>query len=432
MAQHSLNDITIITPAYIKTSNYIPWLIECVESTLNTRHIIVDDCSHVKIAHILQKYPHVTYIRLDKRSGPAVCRNVAVANCVTPLIFPLDCDDVLAENALTSFLNYWKHYNVPIYSDLFKFGIVEDKHFILKDISDKLLKGTTGFAAVSVLHSVEQHNEIGGWETLQLYEDGYYNAKLFHCFGGKRISMPLVGWRQHPNQRHRNVTQQASSRKYIIELLKGLDTMCCRKQIQRSLNTAQQPALISAQRNVKERNKSMLKVQYLGGTGRGPHNYRTRVTGTLHRIVYGAIIELSQEDYNAASSIFKILDEADDKVEEESKVVSQKVEQIVSKVPEIKAEDDSIPTVEHNPDTIAQSESEEDLIEYPWPMTLTQYSKFRIPQLKLIVEDMDAEEINQLYILEQRRDVPRTSYIRFLERSVREARKKTKTNKEQQ
>lgn len=418
---YTAKDVTVITPAYIKSSEYVLWLLQCIESVLHQgcNQIIVDDGSVIDVSNVVSRYGgRVKYIKFPERNGPAYCRNHAVSQCNTKLILPVDCDDILKEDALQKMLKVYNETGIPVYSDLYKFGTENVPHYPLKDVTEELLRSVTGLAAVTVLHSVEQHYAIGSWESMDLYEDGFYNAKLFATYCGIRIQEPLLGWRQHDKQRHRNMSMQVKNRIYVLERLKELK-MCCRKPIRSTLATieATKSAVVTAapvRTSVARRNRQgMLKVRYLGGRGRGPHNYRSRVTNTQYRLVHGQIIDIDAQDYNAASSIFEVIE---DEETEQQQVAESKVQTPESKVGVVQDTESkrregigtglSSSGFGDQAEIQTVSEENKDIVEnfsFPWPMTVEEYSKFKYNDIKLMCDVLASDEISTLIVLEGRR-----------------------------
>lgn len=133
--------VTIIMPSY----NSEKFIIESVESVLaqtysNWELIIVDDCSPDDSNKIITKYVdsdcRIKLIKLQKNSGPAVARNMAIEAASGRYIAFLDSDDVWLPNKLETQINFMRENNLAFtYSS---YGLVgEDNEdlglFITKD-----------------------------------------------------------------------------------------------------------------------------------------------------------------------------------------------------------------------------------------------------------------------------------------------------------
>ena len=97
--------VTIIMPSY----NSEKFIVESVESVLAQTYskwelIIVDDCSPDDSNKIITKYVdsdcRIKLIKLQKNSGPAIARNMAIETANGRYIAFLDSDDVWLPNKL--------------------------------------------------------------------------------------------------------------------------------------------------------------------------------------------------------------------------------------------------------------------------------------------------------------------------------------------
>jgi glycosyltransferase involved in cell wall biosynthesis len=93
--------ISIIIPNYNGAST----IGKCIEAALASRYgtfeiVVVDDCSSDDSVEIIKRFP-CTLVRLDKRSGAAAARNRGAENSRGDVLFFIDADCLIREDALT-------------------------------------------------------------------------------------------------------------------------------------------------------------------------------------------------------------------------------------------------------------------------------------------------------------------------------------------
>lgn len=97
--------VSIITPIY----NCEKFVKDTIESVLNQTYnnwelLMVDDCSPDNSAQVIKKYakenPKIKYIKLEKNSGAAVARNMALHESKGRFIAYLDADDLWKKEKL--------------------------------------------------------------------------------------------------------------------------------------------------------------------------------------------------------------------------------------------------------------------------------------------------------------------------------------------
>jgi teichuronic acid biosynthesis glycosyltransferase TuaG len=105
--------ISIVTPTY-NSSCYIKDTIESVQSQTctNWEMIIVDDCSYDETIFIvkkeIEKDPRISLHQLERNSGAAVTRNVAITQASGKYIAFLDSDDLWHPKKLEKQLEFMK------------------------------------------------------------------------------------------------------------------------------------------------------------------------------------------------------------------------------------------------------------------------------------------------------------------------------------
>ena len=299
----------MIIPAYIKTVEELEWFEECLASVVDQSNEIIvwDDMSPIDVVPVCNEYPGTRVFRDGTNRGPSAARNSAARKAAGPLLFPLDSDDRVVDGALRTLVEMWD--GRPIYTDIFKFGDVDVPHYELLDWCDHIVE-KVGIATVSVLHSRDQWESIGGWNTgINVYEDGEYNARLFLTHCATHVKRPLVGYRIHENQRSRKIATPkqigtdilTSIRQYVRRI--G-DMACCGKRrtpssVAPETVAAAKPS--STQANQKAQlpgaaDDGSVHAKYIGGMGKGKHYYRGVVTKFAYRVRCGDILNADPRD----------------------------------------------------------------------------------------------------------------------------------------
>jgi hypothetical protein len=292
----TLDDVTVIIPAVVKTDEQMIWLLQAIESVRDNgcKMIVADNGGH--FLNDLQ-CNDVQIVAALAKSGVSYTRNCAVQSVTTKLFLPLDCDDMLAKDAISKMLEAYNDTGYPVYSDIEYFGIKNVSHYALLDFSCELVKQKVSIAPVTVLQSVDQWKSIGGWdETIEFYEDGEYNARLFLRYCGVLIPEPLLKYRQHSEQRTRKYSAVEKGL-YTNEVMSRIRriTMSCpgcggkrrsRTTTTESTTVSMTPALVLSD-TVDCKSQGKVYANYVGGKGRGPHYYRGVFTKFPYRVEYG-------------------------------------------------------------------------------------------------------------------------------------------------
>ena len=305
----SLADVTIIIPVYCTTEQALVWLDECLASAVAQGCEVVcwDDGSTQDVKPVLRKY------KLDyhggNHEGVSKARNSAVDIVSTRLIYPLDCDDTLKPGSITQLLSLWNG-STPVYSDVAKFGLVNVPHYNLLEFDCNHIRTHVGFSSVNVLHLKAQWEALGGWDpTIDFYEDGEYNARLYARWCGVRCPHPLVNYRIHDNQRTKTYAAKASEyAKRILDRIRRLDMPCstCGGKRRATVVTAQPVQQAAAKIDPKtlpgEMNGRVL-AQYVGGKGKGKHYYQGPTTRYMYKVTYGDYVYADPTDTRTAEEI---------------------------------------------------------------------------------------------------------------------------------
>ena len=112
-----MNKVSILIPVY----NAEKYIGQCLDSLLRQTHcdfqaICVDDASTDKSREILRRYSttddRIETISLERNSGQAVARNMALRHATGQYITCLDADDWLAEDALEKAINTFAEHSL--------------------------------------------------------------------------------------------------------------------------------------------------------------------------------------------------------------------------------------------------------------------------------------------------------------------------------
>lgn len=316
-----MTSVAIVIPVYATTEQDIEWLLECLSSCENAgadEIILWNDGSTVDLD--VSAY-RVTVLGAEHK-GKSYARNHAVDAAHTELIYPVDADDTIAAGTVTILKNMWK--GTPLYSDLYKVhGTALEYWPVLPFKCEHVAEKSV--STVNVLHSREQWRTIGGWnETLNLYEDWEYNARLFWMYGAERVAQPLVYYRQHMGQSTKTSTnlQKNSAvytlKQYVKEFKGRFDMGCCGKRRTASASNATTlaaaipsphlvsavgvsvPVTVSVETDVAslgDPGPGNVWARYVGGSGMGPHDRRGSKSRKKYiRISYGQVYAVKAQD----------------------------------------------------------------------------------------------------------------------------------------
>ena len=347
--------VSVIVPVYCRDELSLVWLEECLRSVEDQKCdvVVYNDGSLVDISKVTDNCRIDTLLSGDRNIGVAYARNVAAKHVNTDLLVPLDCDDRFRSDAIEKLLGAWD--GVPVYSDVSKFGIESYPHYELPDFHCDHIVSHVGFSSVNVLHSRDQWKTIQGWnETLDFFEDGEYNARLFSRFCGIRVPEPLVEYRQHDQQRTKQYrSRSASYARTILSSIRRLEMACpgCGKRstpVSRqdfaAAHVAKTPAPAMKAATVDPATlpgeiDGRVLAQYIGGKGKGKHYYQGVSTKFSYKVTYGDYVYADPSDVRMPdnmghlSLLVKIIQEKKPVVTVEKTVKKHKSEPIVSRQP---------------------------------------------------------------------------------------------------
>lgn len=205
--------ISIITTAYIDTTDKLEWANEMIQSVLaQSRHewelIIFDDHSPIRLWDVYDD-PRIKIIRGVDQVGVAVGRNTAAYNASGELLLPLDADDILYPTALDLLYNNYQedrfvYGNVDILARVNKMWQVSGT-VRLPEFTCDLILNPKGIAPVTALHAKNAWQLAGGWKQSLAHglEDIEYwiSCVRTSCTLGKNIGASIIQYRRHKTSR---------------------------------------------------------------------------------------------------------------------------------------------------------------------------------------------------------------------------------------
>lgn len=317
--------ISIITPAYVTTQMDFDWLRQCLDycAPQTDGMVVWDDGSTVSLEPLIQSFPEVTFLG-GTHYGKSYSRNHAVQAAPYDLIYPVDADDWIDQDALGVLYGYWD--GTPLYSNLIKVheGDVRQPFDLLDFDCDAAMRHS--IASVNILHTKEQWAAVGGWtEGVDLYEDWEYNQKLMWLFCARKIPQRLVYYRQHSRQSTQIATPEqdgqakawvAARVRQFINRRSNVPGGCCGSRrsgtsgasgpirtvqpqaatVQRIAQSVDLSTTVSNLSEIGVPRPGWVKARYVGGRGMGRHNRRGMASRKSYRVKYGDIAEVRKED----------------------------------------------------------------------------------------------------------------------------------------
>lgn len=298
--------VTVIIPVYCATPESVVWFEECIISALKQHcNIAIYDDGSPMLDDVIRIVTYYNLLGMFDRGvdnhGPAYARNRAVELAQTDLILPLDCDDMLEDDAVSEL--YAVYNGVPVYPNVIKLiGDVRVNHALHRWTCERQCD-ILSVASVNVLHSIAQWKYVGGWdESLtanDLYEDSLYNARLFFTYGAELCTKYLVCYRQHDNSRTHNNSNNAQAM-HRLGQIRGYNMACCGK----SSMKVSSPIITQSSKSVQIDmdtlplidDKGNVLCIYEGGRGKGRHTYRGIKTKYAYSVVYGQYLYVDVAD----------------------------------------------------------------------------------------------------------------------------------------
>jgi hypothetical protein len=315
--------VSIITPVKADDKKDVQWLREAMESVLaqtepDWEMIVINDHSPVPLSNVKDLFLMDNRIRGAgaQRIGVAHARNQGAKMAKSPLILPLDADDILPKNSVEEFLRAWDQGGSRqgiVYSDTV--FITEDAQrnyqsspYSFDDLLQKLLM------PVGSLHRKSDWQKSGGWKPemefgLEDWEYWITLGELGVC--GYHVALPLYHYRRHPGGRLeylRNTNgaynqAQQTMRSIHQETYNGRKPMgCCggagAGAGQRQVRTGQQRTTAQAMRATLANTPSegLVPIMYTGGAQ--DFYVRGKVTGISYQVgSYGMMLRMPDSRY---------------------------------------------------------------------------------------------------------------------------------------
>lgn len=445
--------VSVIIPAYITQPVGMEYLKQCLDSCVKqTDDVKVwDDGSTVALEPLVRDYPEVTFLG-GPRKSKGYARNRLVDKAAYDLIYPLDADDWLKEDALSVLYNAWN--GTPLFSDLIM--VHGDTHQVWAmppfDCSIIDQDVTNNVSSVNVLHTKEQHFKAGRWaEGILLFEDWDYNSRLFWLFCGHKVSQPLVYYRQHPGQSTKIVDKayEAKAKAWITSRVRSflstrrLDPMTCCGQRRNGTKTptptgaaavntmamsapsarpANTPVSVGTNLTVEETrqlgraNPGFVWARYVGGRGMGKHDRRGMASRKKYmRVMYGGLYQVRKEDtvtraqFEAGARHCGFIEAV---LAQEPRPASPPpppapAPVIEERKPTKKVERQPVVAPDRHPSTVAELGE-----------VARNIANYSIRELRAKIEGMGAEQLAGLLDAERNSDNPRSGAIKLLEKRI--------------
>ena len=203
------NKITVIVCAYNQGS----WLTKCLKTLINQKKlfkkdyeiILVNDASEDSTDKVFKKFKHIKYLRYIKNKinlGLPKSINIAIKKSKGKFVVRVDADDFVDVNFLQLTRNFLE--NNPKYQavavDYFK---VDEKNLLIKKINCEKKE-----IACGVMFIKKRLYEIGLYNELFKMREGHELKKRFlKKFKIGRLPLPLYNYRQHKNNRTKNLKE---------------------------------------------------------------------------------------------------------------------------------------------------------------------------------------------------------------------------------
>lgn len=207
--------ISILTPAYIDSIQRLEWLNDMIKSIReqaiqNWEIILMDDASPLSIS-LDEPDERIRIFRMAARSGPALCRNTAVALARYEALLPVDSDDLLPiPNALNTFHSMWQaDPSKIVYGHIQRLIKLDglwrkDEIIELPEYSFFKAMDFKGIIPVTAMHSKECHYKAGGWKAeldAGLEDVEYWIAAGKAGFCGQKVDELTLIYRRHDESR---------------------------------------------------------------------------------------------------------------------------------------------------------------------------------------------------------------------------------------
>src|SRR6185295_8883173 len=207
--------ISILTPAYIDTIERLEWLNEAITSVQSQLFedwelILVDDASPMEVT-LANPDERIRQVRTAHKSGPSACRNTAAALARYDCLLPLDADDMLADPSTLNVMHTtWRRDKTKvIYGNLRRLSRQNGEWQLGKELSlpeydFKKSLDPEGIMTVTSMHSIEAHQQAGGWKTdmeAGLEDVEYWISCGLAGFCGQKLNEVVLHYRRHENNR---------------------------------------------------------------------------------------------------------------------------------------------------------------------------------------------------------------------------------------
>jgi len=207
--------VSVVIPAYNGTSRYLEQAVDSVraQTVAASEIIVVDDASTDGTGALMQKIPHVRYVRHTKNSGQAAARNTGAHLAQSPYLAFLDQDDLweptfleetlaILEPATQAALIHCDGYQVNERNEILEYDAAM-KH--QRSIT-QLLRGGHDVATSGSLFRKTCFDAVGGYDTqLSIWEDIDLAIRLYGPDRFIHLPKPLYRHRLYGHNASRDI-----------------------------------------------------------------------------------------------------------------------------------------------------------------------------------------------------------------------------------
>ena len=209
--------VGIIIPCYEQGK----WLPDAINSLLNGdyqefRAIIVNDGSSQNLSSMMPHDPRFSLINLEHNVGLPAARNAGIKELKTEFILPLDADDMLISNSISTLLKIQDKTAKPIivYGDLFVYHREDAQELLkLEEYNFDSLLNKSIMPATS-MYPRESWEKVGGYDESMRsgYEDWDFHIRLgLNGVCGVHVPIPTFKYRQHEDSMRKVIQDQSNS-----------------------------------------------------------------------------------------------------------------------------------------------------------------------------------------------------------------------------
>ena len=210
-----MTQVSVVIPAYNGTSRYLEQAIHSVLAQTYADHeiIVVDDASTDDTRELVQKIPHVRYLRRSENGGQAAARNTGAQRAQGPYLAFLDQDDLweptfleetrsILESSTRATLVHCDGHQVDEQNTILEYDAAM-KH---RGSITQLLRGGHDVATSGTLFRKACFDAVGGYDAqLSIWEDMDLAIRLWRLDRFIHLPKPLYRHRLYGHNASRDI-----------------------------------------------------------------------------------------------------------------------------------------------------------------------------------------------------------------------------------